>query len=275
MQMDDVTAVDLPKWPAMTVQGESVTKEQAAEIILRTNHWWATCNDRVWLATVWDALGVKHEPGEPQAFDFKSLEECVATLDPVAVEYLNNSRVMSSWIGGAHGWCDWEGRIFSANYNIGKWPSVKGVLDEWRAIAKAFPYLKLRCQLWSRETSEEDNTPLVEYVVENGTATACAPTLAILVTPDSRSIWEGPNSVADWSRFRARERGCDEVTLRRAIRQVQRQAKERLYAQTVDRLAADLAEDINKEILSELQKAGRPYHRPARPNGQNLPRGKK
>jgi hypothetical protein len=45
------------------------------------------------------------------------------------------------------------------------------VLDEWRRIAEVFPFLRLTCQLYS-ETCEENTSPLVEYVVAEGRASA-------------------------------------------------------------------------------------------------------
>jgi hypothetical protein len=36
----------LPKWPALLVKGESVTKEQAIEILIRTDDLEFSCNER-------------------------------------------------------------------------------------------------------------------------------------------------------------------------------------------------------------------------------------
>ena len=40
--------VELPKWPALVVIGESVTKEQAMEILIRTDSLYFGCNDKEW-----------------------------------------------------------------------------------------------------------------------------------------------------------------------------------------------------------------------------------
>ena len=112
----DISKVSLPKWPAMTVVGNAVTKKQAAEIILRTDGWYYGCNDRKWEQFVWEALGVtiKDNHGHKQA-EFESLRNAAARFHRLDVDHLHNSRIMSSWIGGPKGWCNWDGTIGSSN----------------------------------------------------------------------------------------------------------------------------------------------------------------
>lgn len=208
LSRDELPTVDLPKWPAMTVQGESVTREQAAEILIRTNGWWLTCNDKPWNRTVYGALGVPMV--DDYQYDFEAIRRISDALGFIDLSYLYNSQIMSAWIGGPHGWCDWGGRIETRNYNIGKWPSAFEVLCEWQTIAEAFPFLNLRCQLWSGETSEEATIPLVEYRVADGKAEAYLPRGRI-----SEPTFELTTAVdAIWTR---RERGCTEATLREAL----------------------------------------------------------
>ena len=38
--------ISLPKWPHMVVAGKAVTKEQAAEIIIRTTSLWFSSNSK-------------------------------------------------------------------------------------------------------------------------------------------------------------------------------------------------------------------------------------
>lgn len=168
--------IALPKWPALLVMGKKVTREQAVEIIFRTNSGWSS-NDRHFLKFVADNIG--HKTDE---YDYMYLNpEMREQWGSLPLEYLGNSRIVSCWIGGPHGWCTWEGDIFTNNYNIGKWPSVQEVFSEWSEIAQAFPFLDLRCQLLDREAGEEieegENpaTVVVEFIVKDGTCTIVVP----------------------------------------------------------------------------------------------------
>lgn len=171
--------VGLPKWPGMVVTGDSVTREQAAEIIVRTDSWYFGCNDRGWEKQIHEALGVSVDEG--RYFDWQATEDLRAEHRVLDLEFLTNSRIASSFIGGANGWCSWDGQIYSINKNIGKWPASKEVAIEWATIATAFPFLNLVCQLHSGESCEEDIVPVIEYVVENGHVTYRSGSLEPLV----------------------------------------------------------------------------------------------
>lgn len=147
------------KWPRLVVVGEPVTEEQADEILIRTDNWWLTINDREWQAVVerlaHDVAGMPIEPsqslrGDERAAAFseyhRSLREWRERIGVLDLGYLGNARIASSWIGGAHGWCDWDGRIGCSSHNIGKWPSDGEVTSDWKAISEAFPYLDLTAQ---------------------------------------------------------------------------------------------------------------------------------
>jgi hypothetical protein len=129
--------------------------------------------------------------------------------------------IMSSWIGGPHGWIDWEGNIGCNLYNIGKWPAMIDVEWEWNSIAKAFPFLKLRAQLFSGEISEEGITPLVEYVVADGAVRCMEPT-ACLPLPTQEEIDQhlSANVGALFARKKGRERGCTLETFAQAFQYV-------------------------------------------------------
>ena len=155
------------KWPGMIVQGENVTEEQAAEILLRTDSHLPTfkygCNDRAFIAEVQKLFPVA-KAGDDLSWSEANAQN-TETYKSLDVYLLSNSRIMSSWIGGVHGWCDWDGRIGCNNYNIGKWPSVEDVAEEWAVIAEAFPFLDLRCQLFNGETEVE---PILMFTVKDG-----------------------------------------------------------------------------------------------------------
>ena len=216
--------IDLPKWPAMVVKGEPVTKEQAMEIIVRTGNIYFSCNDKEWnmflnyiyydLDDMYDdhfkgiakELNVKETDTKVYEYISKKIKE-LGVLD---LEYLRNERVASSWIGGPHGWCNWDGKIFSNNYNIGKYPTVEEVTEEWNKIAKAFPFLDLECVLYKGETSEEENEPLMQFTVKNGEVNVGKSTLVIkprFLTDDILLDFHKPG----------RERGCSEIQIIKAI----------------------------------------------------------
>lgn len=166
------------KWPRLIVVGEPVTEAQADEILIRTNGWWYLhSNDKRWLRALETVLAEHGYPVEPErrgasaegdddwAIRFRALESWMDRMRIVSLEYLHNSQITSAWIGGPHGWCDWEGRIGCSSHNIGKWPNDEEVTDEWRQIAEAFPYLDLTAQC----IDEEGEGPLAaEWRVKDG-----------------------------------------------------------------------------------------------------------
>jgi hypothetical protein len=192
MKNKDFFNIWLPKWPAMVVVGRPVSRQQAMEIIIRTDDLsfgsnsprfnkeleeylydvkidtdgWDCIHDaiRVKLGILTD---VKYSDAEYDYIDNKRSE-----VGQLKLEYLTNARIVSNWIGGAHGWCDWDGNIGCNTYNIGKRPTVEEVYNEWKLIAKAFPYLDLTCQLMNHESScadmVDDPKPLINFVVKNG-----------------------------------------------------------------------------------------------------------
>lgn len=170
----------LPKWPAMVVKGDPVTKEQAMEIIIRTSSFrYMFSNDKLFLQGLHYLIFGhqvidKEDIAKNLGLDYNQFEGWVdSKLAPFkqieGLDYLEStSRIVSCWIGGPKGWIDWDGNIFTNNYNIGKYPTVEEVLIEWDKIAKVFPFLNLRCQLFDGESGQEGIKPLVEYVVSGG-----------------------------------------------------------------------------------------------------------
>jgi hypothetical protein len=195
MNKEDFFQRALPKWPALLVQGEKVTPEQAKEILIRTDSFSFSSNDEAFSSELNNIVyGVKGKSWSltenlQKKFGFDWSQACnyteekrteVGNLD---LQYLYNSRIVSSWIGGPKGWCDWDGNIQTSNYNIGKWPSIEEVYDEWDVIARAFPFLKLRAQLMNCEACETDAVdpkPVVEFIVKNGRVTMIEPESQLL-----------------------------------------------------------------------------------------------
>lgn len=195
--MSDVNDIGLPKWPAFLVKGKDVTKKQAAEIIIRTDHsvpdFRHAGNDSEHGKKLSALFGVPEEfdDGIPyqqkrtkdqEAKRIKELHirwasvECLEKkIGKLNLEYLHNSWIVSCYIGGPHGWCDWDGKIGNCATNIGKWPSVEAVTRDWEQIAEAFPFLDLECQLCNHEAGypveNQVNGPIVKFVVKKGKVT--------------------------------------------------------------------------------------------------------
>lgn len=174
--MDEQFTTELTKWPGFLVEGDPVSSDQAAEIIVRTSGLDFITNDHAFARELYAACGIAvHEEVWPSPTNWEQARMVRDRLGVLDLTYLQNSQIVSSWIGGPHGWCAWDGTIAAGNYNIGKWPSVEEVLEDWQAIAAAFPYLRLRSQLLSDEGCVEDVRPVVEFTVANGQATAGEP----------------------------------------------------------------------------------------------------
>jgi hypothetical protein len=180
----DAFDLGLPKWPAMTVIGDRVSEKVAAEIIIRTEHgfpdFWS--NSKRATKEFQDIFGYSEDDSIYKNKEGESDEQRVARMHAfwdrkrklqeaigcIELEYLCSSRITSAYIGGPHGWCNWNGEIFSNGYNIGKWPSVESVAQEWERIGLAFPMLKLKCWLYDEESCESTGKPVVMFEVANG-----------------------------------------------------------------------------------------------------------
>jgi hypothetical protein len=222
-------AISLPKWPKMAVIGDPVTLEQAAEILVRTNRWGSHCNDHQWEDAIAAVSGYPKDNYEDRPHDedarnayFASLwakqrEWTIAHRIITNIDYLHNDQIASCYIGGPHGWCNWNGQIGCNDYNIGKWPDVESVFDEWQTIAREFPYLTLRCQLFSEHENGEPGAPLVQYNVDNGVVTMQEPKKNMLVVELSS------DRMIDRLRSPIGERGCSVYQLQLGLNQAKKQ----------------------------------------------------
>jgi hypothetical protein len=160
---------NLGKWPGIVVVGDSVTPEQAEEIIVRTSGGDLFTNDKEWQHALEEAIGFPKPSLSIKDFPYEGFTQFYRKYGILTeLEYLTNARIASNWIGGMKGWVNWNGRIFCNNYNIGKWPSVSEVFEEWDRIASTFPYLKLKCWLLSDEMHMENARPVVQFNIHKG-----------------------------------------------------------------------------------------------------------
>jgi hypothetical protein len=231
-QHNPILDIDLPEWPGLLIVGESVTVDQAAEIIVRTGHWPLCLNDKAWVQTVDAIVGLKSDDdiGDvPEAWKehWRQRQEWNERHGILDVEYLYNSQVGSAYIGGAHGWCHWNGFIGCDSYNIGKWPSTQSVLEDWQKIAIAFPFLKLRCQLFNEENVNIDDVSstkraLIQYNVSGGAVDVVPPEKIGPAGPPGPSL--DMQLVGLFTNPR-RERGCTPEMLKHAIEIVRGRAQ--------------------------------------------------
>lgn len=170
----------LPKWPQMIVTGTSVSEEQAMEIIRRTDTFirYRFGNNHEFVEAAKKVLRLPEIPesnGPAQGRDIeawhaawedyeKKEAEYMEKWQYIETEYVKNSWISSTFIGGPHGWCHPDGTIKWTD-NIGKWPEVKEVYNEWKVIAEAFPYLELEVSLMDGESCEYRNRPVISFLI--------------------------------------------------------------------------------------------------------------
>lgn len=170
--------------------------------------------------------------GEDGKVDFHNYwgfkDKAKATVGQLDLQYLYNSRIMSSWIGGPHGWCNWNGYIGCSNYNIGKHPSVEEVCKEWQTIATTFPYLSLKSQLIAEEG---EGNIAIEFEVKDGIATIKTPGALLEVVEDCKIVDFHNNK---------RERGCIYEKFVEAVDYTRTRIKQSITSETVDQNTLDI-----------------------------------
>lgn len=175
----------LPKWPQMIVTGESITQEQAKEIIRRTDyflHGGHGGNDRVWNKRAIKLLKMPHgfdmDPDQPKIEDYSAhFEECDTWRDNwgcINLEYLSVGWLSAAALQGPHGWIHPTGMIGYVD-NIGKHPYCETVFEEWAVIAHEFPFLKIGMTLMDRECCEDGERKVISMMISDGTVKAYDP----------------------------------------------------------------------------------------------------
>lgn len=164
------------KWPQMIVTGTPVTMEQAKDIIRRTddffvdfskyaggnNHNWNEWAGSVLHKHHFDNSGSKWKTKQQELY--KAEEEFKTHWGHVYTEYVNNTWASCAFIGGPHGWCHPDGRMVFTD-NVGKWPSFEEVVDDWKKLLEAFPYINVGVTLFNGESSEQQAEPICSLKV--------------------------------------------------------------------------------------------------------------
>jgi len=180
--MFNTNRVDLPKWPQMIVRGRSVSKEQAENIIIRTDNFWrhhgSNGNNHDFERDVCKSVGaprvVYNNPNQDWDQYYMDWGQFYITIDYCSTNYVHNDWISSCFAGGPHGWCHPDGTILF-NDNVGKWPDAQDILQDWQLIAQKWPFLDLEVALMSGEGCEDNRECLMVITVRNGIATANSP----------------------------------------------------------------------------------------------------
>ena len=171
----------LPKWPQMLVTGAPLEQEVAMEVIRRTDTFLADGhggNDREWAARTARALrlpriedlgpttgvGRDGEHVDRLRTVWERQEAWQEAWGLVRTEYVHNSWMACSFIGGPHGWCHPDGRVGYVD-NVGKHPAVAEMARDWVVLAQAFPWLDVGITLMSGEGCEAHAEPVVSFRV--------------------------------------------------------------------------------------------------------------
>lgn len=169
--LSDVTLI---KWPQMIVTGASVTREQAKEIIIRTDPFfsdvalYAGGNDQEFTIRYQQQSGVLAAVSCSDQQIRERVQEAVdSVVKPIPLDYLDNDWASSGFIYGPHGWCQTDGTI-EYHDNIGKWPEAVDLYDEWQSIARAFPYLSLFASFMDAESCDTDASVVLQFVIHEG-----------------------------------------------------------------------------------------------------------
>lgn len=177
----------LPKWPQMRVEGVPVSIEQAKEIIRRTDTYFQhpewSGNDRNYCSAIMRKLEIPDASTKPDGTKYVGSEigeawerrsNWLYAWGFIETEYVHNTWISSSFVYGPHGWCHPDGTISFID-NVGKWPSVKSIYDDWCVLAREFPFLHLGVVLMDREQCEENPQPVAGFYVREGNVIAFAP----------------------------------------------------------------------------------------------------
>jgi hypothetical protein len=172
---EELLALGLPKWPKHYVTGAPLSVEQSKEIIRRTDAFFlynSGGNNHDYDNWVREQLGMQPDHlDRPVGFSWAQQWEkelqwrqkwgCVET------SFVENWWLSSSFVGGPHGWCHPDGAIGFID-NVGKWPGVKDIFDDWKTLAAAFPFLDIGATLFDREECEEGLQKVVSIRVLGG-----------------------------------------------------------------------------------------------------------
>lgn len=199
----------LPKWPQMLVTGQPVTVDQAKDIIFATDttltspYNYSGGNDRSWAEQFRERTGYALLDS-----DWSLQERLRERANFLITEYVHNSWAACAFIYGPHGWCHPNGTIQYVD-NVGKWPSVETIANEWKVIAARWPFLDLWVTLMDGEGCEEGARPVVTLRIANGSVSYFEGTEQPHLPVPTRNLDDGLSHVMQYALGRgySHERG--------------------------------------------------------------------
>lgn len=170
MTKEEAFDIYLPKWPQCVINGDKISRQQALEIIRRTDKFFfgyggnnQQFNKR---AEKICKLPDYHDFGEDWNKYIEAFDNFGEKWGLIETNYIENEWISCAWVGGYHGWCHPDGTIAFCN-NIGKWPSVREVYEDLCVMGRYFPFLNLTCTLMDGEEDDCD-TSLVTMKLSDG-----------------------------------------------------------------------------------------------------------
>ena len=177
MKNEEFFNIGLPKWPNLIITGEPVTEEQAKDIIFRTDSFltdpseYSGGNARQFNENYRRACGFKIKESGNIYQDMRRESEIAgyvrSKIGFVDLKYIVSDYASSCYVYGPYGFCSPEGEIYFRD-NVGKWPSVEEIYEEFKMLAKAFPYLDMQGSLYDGEHCEEGRKFVLRFIVKNG-----------------------------------------------------------------------------------------------------------
>lgn len=168
-----LTDVNFPKWAMARMEGPEITKDEALEIIRRSDIFFQSLIKRGqtgYTKTLSKRLGIKYKLEEGSIEELEELEKWKKEWGVLGLRFLHTDWISSSYYKGANGWCNpWGGKIDKV-WNIGRYPTEELVMKDLEKIGKTFPFLTgLSLTIYDREmASWKKAVPLVRYQVGEG-----------------------------------------------------------------------------------------------------------
>lgn len=160
--------IHFSKWSGLLSSGDSLSDEQTAEIIIKTNSWHKFYfNDDNDIAFLIKKIYFNHLPeedqidGPEQRLDIMKFYE-IFRLNNLNINYLKNNLIYPRDDFAYGLWIDWDGNTIKKDNDVGKKCSVIDLLNDVRQIKKNFPYIKnLTFQFLRYESKTPIDNPVI------------------------------------------------------------------------------------------------------------------
>ena len=193
---EELMSLGLPKWPQCIITGTTLPKDQALEVIRRTDIIFngpIFANDKQYVEWLTDVLKFPKETDDAHSIEgfheyWRKWHEWKGNWGYTHLQYLHNDWICCDMAQGCQGWCHPDG-IIDYHFNIGKWPEVEEVWIDLDTIAKQFPFVELECTLMDSEYGE-DNSPIVSFLVRNREVEIIDPKERNVHEEFGRTVWK-------------------------------------------------------------------------------------